>query len=50
MAKGYFQEHTRQRIIFNRSAFKSRKKIPHITFSGKLSNMKEFFLEKVRMS
>jgi hypothetical protein len=34
MAKAHFEEYLRQKIIFNRSPFKSRTKLPHITFFG----------------
>lgn len=34
MAKAHFEEYLRQKIIFNRSPFKSRSKLPHITFYG----------------
>lgn len=34
MAKAHFEEYLRQKIIFNRSPFKSRSKLPHITFFG----------------
>ena len=34
MARAHFEEYLRQKIIFNRSPFKSRSKLPHITFFG----------------
>lgn len=47
MNKAHFEEYLRQKIIFNRSPFKSRQKLPHITFFGESPEMKDFYLEKV---
>jgi len=40
MAKAYFEEQLRQKIIVNRSPFKTRQKLPHITFFGEVPNLK----------
>lgn len=50
MAKAHFEEYLRQKIIFNRSPFKCRSKLPHITFYGESPEMKDFYLEKVHYS
>jgi len=34
MMQAHLEEYLRQRIVFNRSAFKSRKKVPHLTFQN----------------
>lgn len=34
MARAHFEQYLRQKIIFNRSPFKTRSKLPHITFFG----------------
>ena len=50
MAKAHFEEELRQKIITNRSPFKTRRSLPHITLYGKVPVLKEFFLEKVIIS
>jgi hypothetical protein len=40
MARAHFEEYLRQKIIFNRSPFKTRTKLPHITFFGESPEMK----------
>ena len=40
MNKAVFEQYSRDRIIYNRSAFKSRKKLPHISFNGEVPDMK----------
>ncbi len=47
MVKAHFEEELRQKIIINRSPFKTRRKLPHITFFGQVPNLKDFMLEKV---
>jgi hypothetical protein len=47
MPKAHFEQGLRDHIITNRSPFKTRRKLPHITFYGQVPNLKEFFLEKV---
>lgn len=47
MPRAHFEEDLRQMIIVNRSPFKTRRKMPHLTLYGKVTNLKEFMLEKV---
>ena len=47
MAQAHFEEDLRQRIIVNRSPFKTRRKLPNITFYGQVPVLKHFLLEKV---
>ncbi len=47
LPKAHFEQGLRDHIITNRSPFKTRRKLPHITFYGQVPNLKEFFLEKV---
>jgi hypothetical protein len=42
--KAHFEQDLRDHIIINRSPFKTRRKLPHITFYGQVPNLKEFFL------
>lgn len=49
MPKAHFEQDLRDHIITNRSPFKTRRKLPHITFYGQVPNLKEFFLEKVQL-
>ena len=44
MVKAHFEEELRQKIIVNRSPFKTRRKLPHITFFGQVPNLKDFML------
>lgn len=44
MPKAYFEEDLRQKIIINRSPFKTRRKMPHLTLYGKVPNLKDFML------
>ena len=50
MPKAHFEEELRQKIITNRSPFKTRKRMPHLTLYGKVPNLKDFMLEKVPVS
>ena len=47
LPKAHFEQNIRDHIITNRSPFKTRRKLPHITFYGQVPNLKEFFIEKV---
>lgn len=44
MPKAYFEEDLRQKIILNRSPFKTRRKLPHITLYGQVPILKDFLL------
>lgn len=44
MPKAHFEEDLRQKIIFNRSPFKTRRKLPHITLYGQVPILKDFLL------
>ena len=49
MARAHFEEDLKQKIITNRSPFKTRKKMPHLTLYGQVPNLKEFMMEKVNI-
>lgn len=40
MPKAHFEQELRDKIIINRSPFKTRRKLPHITFYGQVPNLK----------
>jgi len=44
MPKAHFEEDLRQKIIVNRSPFKTRRKLPHITLYGQVPVLKDFLL------
>ena len=48
MVKAHFEQNIKDKIILNRSPFKTRKRLPHLTMYGKFPNLKDFNLEKVR--
>lgn len=47
MVRAYFDEDLKEKIISNRSVFKTRRKLPHLTLFGKVPNLKDFMIEKV---
>ena len=44
MARAHFEQDIRDHIVTNRSPFKTRRKLPSITFFGQVPNLKEFML------
>ena len=47
MVKSHFEQDIRDKIITNRSPFKTRKRLPHLTMYGNVPNLKDFMMEKV---
>lgn len=47
MVKSHFEQDIRDKIIINRSPFKTRKRLPHLTMYGNVPNLKDFMMEKV---
>lgn len=48
MVQAHFEQDIKDKIIINRSPFKTRKKLPHLTMYGKVPNLKDFMLEKAK--
>jgi hypothetical protein len=40
MVKAHFEENLREKIIVNRSPFKTRRRLPHLTMYGQVPNLK----------
>ena len=44
MPKAHFEQDLKDKIVTNRSPFKTRKRLPHLTMHGKVPELKDFML------